>query len=117
MTAVVRAIGLARAVSGLALLLRPGRMGQVANGGAPPPPAWILRLLGARLLGQGGVELLAPQRPVLLAGAGIDAIHGASMIAAAAYWPKYRRAATASALTAFGFGAAVVAVARVRRQG
>lgn len=85
-----------------------------AAGGDVAPP-WIVRVLGGRMAVQAAaVGWVRRSRPAdgpraLRAGAVIDGLHGASMVAAAALFPRYRRSALVSAgmaLTAAGVGAA-----------
>lgn len=104
-----RVRGLAGLVAGLgaALVLRPEATSRALSGGAPVPDDWIVRVLGARLLAQGMAEIVRPRRLVVLAGAAADALHGLSMLAAAAYFPRYRRVALVSGALA---GTSMVAV-------
>lgn len=81
---------------GAALLARPEQIADVVGGGTAPP-AWIVRVLGARGVVQEAVVLLVPTRRVALAAAGTDVLHALSMLAAAAIWPRYRRCELASA--------------------
>jgi hypothetical protein len=97
---VVRALAALRCVEAAALLTRPGTIGRAIAGRDPVPAAWVLRLLGARMLAQGAVELAWPVRAVVRTGSVVDATHAASMIGAAAALPTYRRAAVASAVIA-----------------
>ena len=88
----------------------------------------VARILGARHLAQAVLTLWRPRPAVLLAGAGIDACHAASMLALAAADPRVRRAGIADAVTAAAFtatgaltgasaGAASAAVASARPPG
>lgn len=86
---------------GAALLARPEQIADVVGGGTAPP-AWIVRVLGARGVVQEAVVLLVPTRRVALAAAGTDVLHALSMLAAAVRWPRYRRCALASAAIAGG---------------
>jgi hypothetical protein len=85
-------------LGGAVLIARPRAITQVVGGASPPTP--LVRLLGARMLAQGVVDSLHPTRGVILAGVGLDAAHALSMLAAAARYPDYRRAALASAAVA-----------------
>jgi hypothetical protein len=78
-------------------------------------PVGIVRLLGLRMVAQAVVEIVRPDRRVLWCGAGVEAAHGASMLAARAVWPQYRRSATASAAIAFGFAAVGIVTGWARR--
>jgi hypothetical protein len=90
---------------GAALVARPRDVVRAVCG-TPVPPAWIVRVLGARQLAQELLILAVPDRRVLYGATGTDALHAVSMIAAAFVWPQYRRAALTSA--------AVAAVSSVR---
>ena len=79
------------------------------------PPAWIVRLLGARLLVQGAPEALRPSSTVLRLGVLVDLTHAASMLAAGRVWPRYRRAALASAAAAGASAVAGALLVRGRR--
>jgi hypothetical protein len=92
------------------LLIQPPAVIRGIIGDQDVPPSWIIRLLGARTLAQGAVEGLCPRREVLVLGVAVDLAHGASMLAAAVTWPRYRRAAlisAGSAATLALFGAVV----------
>ena len=99
-TAVVRASSLERCLSGAVLLGVPDAVTGLIVGDQPGPPAWLVRVLGGRLLTQGVLEYTRPRRAVVLAGAAVDTAHAASMIAAVVLLPAYRRTATASAVEA-----------------
>ncbi|WP_368680543.1 hypothetical protein R1X32_10070 (plasmid) [Rhodococcus opacus] len=71
----------------------------------------VVRLLGARHLLQAAVTTAAPSPLVLRYGAGVDAVHAASM-AIAALDRRRRRAAVAEMLCASGFAAAGLKAAR-----
>jgi hypothetical protein len=97
---VVRILATVRCLGAAVLIARPDAVGRAVCGSETVPAAWIIRLLGARLLGQGAAELGWPTRTVVLGGSLVDATHGASMVAATALFPSYRRAAVASAAVA-----------------
>jgi hypothetical protein len=117
----------ARACYGAALLCAPGLALGLATGQAPSQRArTVARILGARHLAQAVLTLWRPRPAVLLAGAGIDACHAASMLALAVADPRMRRAGIADAATAAAFtatgaltgaGAASAAVASARPPG
>lgn len=119
----------ARACYGAALLCAPGLALGLFTGQAPSHRArTIARILGARHLAQAVLTLWRPRPAVLLAGAGVDACHTASMLALAVADPHMRRAgiadATAAAaftatgaLTGAGAGAATAAVTSARPPG
>jgi hypothetical protein len=102
--AALRAAAAARAVWGLVLAVAPARAATLASAGHPEPRAWVVRVLGLRLLVQCVWVLLSPSRARVLTAAAVDAVHAASMAGVAARWPAYRRAAgvsgTASAASA-----------------
>ncbi|MGZ4509209.1 MAG: hypothetical protein ACXVX8_18510 [Blastococcus sp.] len=106
---------LARAVAfggvGVALAARP-RDVVAAVCGAPVPPTWLVRVLGVRQVAQELLVLAAPTRPVLLGAAVTDALHAASMVAAALIWPEYRRPALTSGGVAAVSAATAVSAAR-----
>jgi hypothetical protein len=66
------------------------------------PPSFVVHLLGVRTLLQGVAEACFPDRRTLRISAAIDAAHAVSMLGAALAWPRYRRAALVSAVTAAG---------------
>ena len=66
----------------------------------PEPRAWIVRVLGARMVLQHGLALTRPTRGVVLAGSAVDALHAASMVALCLGWRRYRRPALVSAVSA-----------------
>ncbi|MFZ2174111.1 MAG: hypothetical protein WAW17_08775 [Rhodococcus sp. (in: high G+C Gram-positive bacteria)] len=71
----------------------------------------VVRVLGARHLLQAAVTTAVPTPAVLRIGAGVDAVHAATMIVAALD-RRRRRAAVAEMLCARGFGAAGLWAAR-----
>jgi hypothetical protein len=81
----------------VALLVQPPGVLRSITGRGSAPPAWIVRVLGARLLAQATSEVIAPGRNLLRLGVLVDLTHAASMLIAARVWPRYRRAALASA--------------------
>ena len=103
-----RALAAARGAADLALVLAPDRVRQLVAP-ASPTPRWLVRLLGTRVVLQQLVVLAAPSRRTVLLGAGIDALHAASMVAAARHWPAHRRPALLSGAVAAA--SAVLAVA------
>src|SRR3954451_6113000 len=102
-----------RAAYGLALLAAPRRaLGGTRLGAAEPGALAFARILGARQLAEAAVLARCPQRRVLLLGAGVDALHGVSMLAVCALSPRRRRLAGASAaaaavLAAWGVASAI----------
>jgi hypothetical protein len=98
---------------GAALLARPRDVVRAVAGGSAMPPPVIVRVLGARQLVQELVLVAKPSRLVLRGAAATDALHAASMVAAALVRPEYRRPALTSA--AIAAGSAGAAVSRARR--
>jgi hypothetical protein len=95
------------------LLAQPPDVLRRITGDDGVPPAWIVRVLGARILIQAVPEAISPSPNVLRLGVVVDLVHAASMLAAARVWPRYRRAALASSGSA---GASAVAlIVRGRR--
>jgi hypothetical protein len=109
---VVRASALERCLTGTLLLGVPDAVTGVIAGDQSRPRTTLVRVLGGRLLIQGLVEWIWPRRSVVLAGAAVDTAHAASMIAAAALLPAYRRTAIASAAEATVSAALTGSVAR-----
>ena len=119
----------ARACYGAALLCAPGLALGLCTGQAPSQRArTVVRILGARHLAQAVLTLWRPRPAVILAGAGIDACHAASMLVLAVADPRMRIAgiadgAAAAAFTATGAltgasaGAASAAVSSARPPG
>jgi hypothetical protein len=91
---------------GAALLVRPEATARAVSG-EPVPPTPVVRILGARRLGQQALLLVRPSRTIALAATATDVLHALSMLAAAAIWPEYRR----PALTSAGVAAASAALA------
>jgi hypothetical protein len=81
---------------GAALAIRPAATVRAVGGGPVPPPA-LVRVLGGRQVLQSLLLLSAPSRPLVRAAVAVDAVHAASMVAAALAWPRYRRPALTSA--------------------
>ena len=99
---VARLVAVPGALWGAAMLLRPGDLTRSVCGGGPEPAAWIVRVLGARLVAQNLVTLARPTRTVVLAGATADALHAASMGAARVRWPDHARPIWVSGTTSAG---------------
>jgi hypothetical protein len=94
-------------------LVTPGPLAVACAGSERPVPSWLIRLLGTRLVVQGGFLLIRPTDEVVVLGTAADALHGASMLVVVVVKPEYRR----SALVAAFLAAASVAVgARVKKQ-
>jgi hypothetical protein len=102
-----------RGLWGLALLLAPDPLASAVGGvSCDRRLRAIIRVLGAREVTQAYAISLRPRRSVLLAGAAVDATHGASMILLAVREARLRRLAAASATAAMLFGAATAREAR-----
>lgn len=97
------------------LLAQPASMVRSAVGDQDVPPPWIMRLLGARMLVQAAADVVSPRPTTLRVSAFVDVTHAASMVIAAKVWPRYRRAALASAISAASAATAAVAVAHLQR--
>jgi hypothetical protein len=96
----VRLLAVERCGVGAALLGRPNAVSLLVSADESLSPAWLVRILGTRMLAQGLLVLVSPRRRLVLAGAAIDLAHAASMIVAMVLLPAQRRAATASAAEA-----------------
>jgi len=96
--AALRITGAAEALAGAALATRPVTVAALAGG--TPPPLWIVRVLGARMVAQGVLEIARPAPAVAMGGAVVDGSHALSMVAAAVLSRRFRRPALASAALA-----------------
>lgn len=94
-----RLLGLFHASFGAVLVTRPGAVARAVHD-STPPKRWVVRLLGVRAVMQGVVTSVVPDAPVVAAGAMVDGLHAASMIATAVVSPPHRRAAVLSAIVA-----------------
>ncbi len=97
----LRAVTVGQGLAGAVLLGWPNKVATALtpeNGTVPA--AWLVRLLGARMLAQGVVQGMRPQRQVVLTGASLDFAHLLSMLATALLLPRYRRPALVSAVSA-----------------
>jgi hypothetical protein len=113
-----RALQMARASYGVALLLQPGLVIRLATGRLPGQRACrVARLLGARHLAQATLTAVAPLPAVFGAGAEVDALHAASMLMLAAVDRAARRAALTDTVAEAAFAAAGLAAAASRRGG
>ena len=111
-----RTLAVARAAAGAVLLVRaPDLLRRLQS----PPPAHAVaaaRLLGARDLLQGAVTAVRPTSAIAHGGAGVDALHLASMVALAVRAPAYRRLAVVAAAQAAASIGAGYLVARLARR-
>lgn len=108
----------ARLVWGGLLLAAPG-LALEAVTGAPATRSQerLLRVLGARHLVQGGLDLARATPGLLRGGAAVDLLHAATCAGAAALSPEWRRAALVDGAGAVGFAAGGLVRARPHRPG
>ncbi|SOC50205.1 hypothetical protein SAMN05660748_2946 [Blastococcus aggregatus] len=97
----IRVLAAAGATLGLVVLARPQQVLDAVAPAFPPERHWLLRALGARMLGQHAAVLARPEPAVLAAAAGIDLLHAASMLPFLGS-ARYGRAARISAAVALG---------------
>jgi hypothetical protein len=99
----MRPATVARLALGGACLAVPDRVLGLVGGPDQDDPATqlVTRVLGGRLLLQGGADLALGRRTRGIDVA-VDLLHAASMVPVAAWWPAHRRSATASAAAAGG---------------
>lgn len=95
-----RIFGISEVAFGAILLAFPSTVAVKAAGREPPAPNWLVRVLGARLVGQGSWLVARTSDDVLAWGALVDAVHGSTMIVAAATQRSYRRSALSAAAVA-----------------
>jgi hypothetical protein len=112
-----RAAACATGAWGLLLLTRPDDVATRLTPLGARPPRWAVLLLGLRVTLQSAAILLLPLRGTVLAGAAVDAVHAASMLAATLRWPRLRRALLTSAVVAVTSAALQVAAAPPTRPG
>jgi hypothetical protein len=105
-----RVLGIAQAGVGTAMVLAPRFVSGLPRGAVAPAP--IVRVLGARSVGQGVVTAIRADRTTLALGAAVDITHLASMVALAAVSPRWRRTAFGSAALAAVSAATALALAR-----
>ena len=102
--AVTRAWGLSTVGVGVAFLVRPHALAGLGTGGRHTPDNTVVRVLGGRQLLQGALITRTPTPLLVVGGTVTDALHAASMLAVAAFWPRYRKAALTSATIAGASG-------------
>lgn len=108
----IRAVAAAQVALGGWLAVRPdAAIAAVGIRHRQAPPAWLVRVLGARITMQAALELARPTREVAWVGAGVDVTHALSMVAVAAISRRFRRGAALSALIAGASAAALAGVA------
>ena len=108
-----RGLALAEGCWGAALVLDPGS--QLRPLAGKPVDPWVIktaRVLGARQLLQALITAWRPTRRTLQVGAAVDALHAATMVAAATANLGPRRLTIASAATAIVFTAVGLAQSR-----
>jgi hypothetical protein len=98
-------VSVAEGALGAVLAAVPATVAGKVAGTGKPAPSWLVRALGIRMLVQSAAVSAflyrgKDGRQALQAGAGVDAVHAASMVGAASLWPSYRRSAAASAVLA-----------------
>lgn len=94
-----RVIGASSLALGLVMMARPERASRIVSGARRVPDGWV-RLLGARYLAQGAIQLSRPRPAVMAGSVVVDGLHALSMFALAAVRSDYRRPALISAITA-----------------
>ena len=105
-----------RVVAGTALLLAPGRvLRDLPHEEIEPAATVFARILGARHLIEAALLLRGGSGRRLRIGAGVDAVHGATMICLGAVRPDERRLALTNAMTAAALAGAGMWVARADR--
>ena len=111
MTAIPAAVPALHAAWGGLLVCAPAQLTRLAGEVPSPSSRRVLRLLGARHLGQAAVTAARPGPAALRAGGVVDIVHAASCAGLALVDARWRRAAAlgcsgAIALAAAGFAAA-----------
>jgi hypothetical protein len=103
-----RALGVGQGALGLALVAFPGAIAARTAGNETPPPTWLVRVLGVRLIGQGGWLTAEPSDRTLRWTTMTDLVHGSSMLAAVVANRSHRRsAAVAAAMAALSIAVSV----------
>ena len=97
---------------GTVLLARPQPVVDALAPELPSDRRWLVRVLGARMVAQNAVVLLAPEPSVVRAASAVELLHAASMLPVLLL-PRYRRAAWISG----GIAAASAAVGPAARSG
>ena len=98
------------------LIAAPSGVAAAAGGQAGgAPPTWSVQLLGTRMLLQGIAQVTHPGQRAMAVGTGTDLVHAASMVGVAAAWPRFRRAASASAVVAVVSATLEAALLSMRR--
>ena len=111
----ISALIVVRTIAGGALLFAPRRIvGSLPGRRSDPLTLTAARVIGARDLVEAAMLGNRPTRRRVRIGAGIDAIHSATMVAVAVASPKYRAPALSSALGALALAGAGAWVAATR---
>jgi hypothetical protein len=97
-----RFFGAVQAIIAVVFLLAPRFVAVAAAGRSRPVPAFVVRLLGARMLCQGCWLAQRPSDTVLSAGTGIEAVHGVTMLCVAGADARDRSTALKAAALAAG---------------
>jgi hypothetical protein len=84
------------------LLVVPRAVVSLVAGGDQQAPAWLVRLLGVRLLFQGCLLARRPTATIVAAEAGVEAAHGLTMLGLAHVVPEVRPTASRAAALAGG---------------
>ena len=105
----LRVIAAMQVAAGATLAARPNTVIHLVDRRRGGAPAWLVRVLGTRMLLQGVAEIAVDDPVVILGGGLVDATHAASMLAAAAASPRFRRPALVSAAVAGASAAALAA--------
>jgi hypothetical protein len=107
-----RWLSIVRAGYGVVLLAVPGPLlTRVTGGPVSARVRAVARVLGARQVAQAMICGIAPSSRLTEAGAAVDGLHAASMLALAGAEPRLRRALLAESVIATALGSAGVAAA------
>jgi hypothetical protein len=98
-----RGLAASQIAMGALALARPQLVARAAAGLGAPPPSWIVRVLGGRMIVQGAAIGLRPSERALTVGGAVDVLHGMSMLALAGVSGRQRAAAVRSAIVALVF--------------
>lgn len=109
--AALRAVAALTGGWGLLLATRPGDVLALLVPPGSRPDHGAVRLLGVRSTLQALLVAVRPVPSVALAATAVEALHAASMAAAALAWPRYRRAALVSGAVAAATAVATSAAA------
>ena len=107
-------VEIVRGGCGFTLLIRPGAVLQRLGVPTDGRSCVVARVLGCRHLVQAIVLLIWPARRIQIVGAGVDVLHGASMVGLAILDPPHRKAASTSAAGAAAWTALAVISIRTK---